>query len=284
MARHDLSAVTQWITAAAQEHGQGLPEHVMARLGISRRSALALLNKLVAAQWLAREGKRCHWSFVPGSLRQVVQRYALAGLQEDLPWQRDFAPHFSLPPAVAHMAEYALSELLSNVIDHSGGTHVAVSMRTTALHLQLLVSDDGCGVFERIQQRFGIGDPTVAMLELSQDKLTSSPDRQGGHGLFFTSRLADVFDLHANHRAFQCRGWDRHSWHPTKAVARDGTSIYIAINLDTPRTLDQLLRAHSRSGDGDGLESTCVPMQLTTAPQTGLESRAQVRRVCGTEP
>ncbi len=277
MARHDLSAVTQWITAAALEHGQGLPEHVMARLGISRRSALALLNKLVTAQWLAREGKSRHLSFVPGRLRQVVHRYALAGLQEDLPWQRDFAPHFSLPPAVARMAQHAFSELLDNVIEHSGGTHVAVSMRTTALHLQLLVSDDGCGVFERIQQRFGIGDSTMAMLELSKGKLTSAPDRHGGHGLFFTSRLADVFDVHANHRAFQCRGWDRHSWHPTKAVAREGTSIYIAINLDTPRTLDQVLQAHSRSAEGHGAESTCVPLPLTTGPQTRLVSRTQAK-------
>ena len=279
MARHDLSSVTQWITAAAQEHGQGLPEHVMARLGISRRSALALLNKLVTAQWLAREGKSRHWSFVPGSLRQVVHRYALAGLQEDLPWQRDFAPHFSLPPTVARMARHALSELLNNVLEHSGGQHVAVSLRTTILHLQLLVSDDGCGVFEHVQQSFGISDPTMAMLELSKGKLTSAPDRHGGHGLFFTSRLADVFDVHANHRAFQCRGWDHHSWHPTKAVARDGTSIYIAINLDTPRTLDQVLQAHSRSGEGHGVESTCVPLQLTTGPQTRLASRAQAKRV-----
>jgi anti-sigma regulatory factor (Ser/Thr protein kinase) len=279
MARHDLCAVTQWITAAAQEHGQGLPEHVMARLGISRRSALALLNKLVTAQWLAREGKSRHFSFVPGSLRQVVQRYALAALQEDLPWQRDFAPHFSLPPAVACMAQHVFSELLNNVIDHSGGTHVVVSMRTTALHLQLLVSDDGCGVFERVQQSFGIGDPTIAMRELSKGKLTSAPDRHAGHGLFFTSRLADVFHLHANHRAFQYRGWDCDSWHPTKAVARDGTSVYIAINLDTPRTLDQVLKAHNRSGEGYGLESTCVPLQLMTGPQTGVESRAQTKRM-----
>jgi len=279
MARHDLCAVTQWITAAVQEHGQGLPEHVMARLGISRRSALALLNKLVAAQWLAREGKSRRSSFVPGSLRQVVQRYALAGLQEDLPWQHDFAPHFSLPPALARMAQHAFSELLNNAIDHSGGTHVAVSMRTTALHLQLLVSDDGCGVFERIQQSFEIGDPATAMLELSKGKLTSAPDSHAGHGLFFTSRLADVFDLHANHRAFQYRGWDLHSWHPTKALARDGTSIYIAINLDTPRTLGQVLNAHSHSGEGHGFESTGVPLQPTTRPHTGPESRDHVKRM-----
>lgn len=152
-------------------------------------------------------------------------------------------------------------------------------MRTTALHLQLLVSDDGCGVFERIQQRFEIGDPTMAMLELSKGKLTSAPDSHAGHGLFFTSRLADVFDLHANHCAFQYRGWDCHNSHPTKAVAHDGTSVYIAINLDTPRTLDQALEAHSRSGEGHGVESTCVHLQLTTGPQSGLESRAQAKRM-----
>ncbi len=61
--------------------------------------------------------------------------------------------------------------------------------------------------FERIQQRFGVGDSAIAILDLSKDKLTSTPDRCGGHGMFFTSRQADVFDLHANHRA---RGRERH--------------------------------------------------------------------------
>ena len=53
--------------------------------------------------------------------------------------QRDFAPHFSLPPAVAHMAQHAFSELLNKVLDHSGGTHIALSMRTITLHLRLWV-------------------------------------------------------------------------------------------------------------------------------------------------
>jgi len=279
MARHDLQAVTQWITAAAREHGERLPEHVMARLGISRRSALALLNKLVAAQWLQRDGKRRQAPFRPGALKQVVQRYPLAGLQEDLPWQRDFAPSFELAPNVARMAQHAFTELLNNAIDHSGGTQVTVSVRQTGLHLQLLVSDDGIGVFSRIQQNFEIADPTLAMLELSKGKLTSAPDRHSGHGLFFTSRLADVFDLHANHRAFQYRGWDRRSWHNAKAVPRVGTSIYLAISLETPRTLDQVLRAHSSDGAGYGFDATSVPLQLMTGAQTGLESRAQAKRV-----
>jgi signal transduction histidine kinase len=46
------------------------------------------------------------------------------------------------------MAQHAFTELLNNAIDHSGGTQVTVSMRQTPLHLQLLVSDDGCGLFD----------------------------------------------------------------------------------------------------------------------------------------
>jgi hypothetical protein len=155
---------------------------------------------------------------------------------------------------------------------------------------------DGCTLADRVPTATGprvllglsnggnlamatLADPTLAMLELSKGKLTSSPDAHSGHGLFFTSRLADVFDLHANRRAFQYRGWDRRSWHTTKAIPRDGTSIYLAVNLDTARTLDSVLRAHSVKGDRYTFETTSVPLQLMTGLHTGLESRAQAKRV-----
>jgi anti-sigma regulatory factor (Ser/Thr protein kinase) len=279
MARVELAAVTQWITAAAQVHGADLSAVVMQRLSISRRSAMALLARLVAAQWLVREGSRRKPVFRPGALKQVVHRYALAGLQEDLPWQRDFAPFFELQPNVARMAQHAFSELLNNAIDHSGGESVTMSVRQTALHLQMLVSDDGCGVFERIQQNFDIADPSLAMLELSKGKLTSQPDHHSGHGLFFTSRLADMFDLHANHLAFQFRGWDHRSWYRGKPLARQGTSAYLAIALETPRTLDSVLRAHSADHAGYAFDTTLVPLQLIIGGHGGLESRAQAKRV-----
>jgi anti-sigma regulatory factor (Ser/Thr protein kinase) len=279
MNRTNLVAATQWITAAANQHGEQLVAHVMQRLACSRRSANALLKKLLANQWLVAEGspRKPHWK--PGALRQVVQRYPLAGLQEDLPWLRDFAPHFVLPVEVARMAQHAFTELLNNAIDHSGGSQVTVSMRQTAMHLQLLLSDDGCGLFQRIERAFDISDPALAMFELSKGKLTSEPDRHTGRGLFFTSRLADVFDLHANQTAFQYRGWDRRSWFKSRPIARQGTSIYMGFALDTTRTVDSVLRAYSADGEGYAFERTSVALQLIVDTQTGLESRAQAKRV-----
>jgi len=142
-----------------------------------------------------------------------------------------------------------------------------------------LVSDDGCGIFQRIERAFDIADPTLAMLELSKGKLTSDPDRHSGRGLFFTSRLADMFDLHANETAFQYRGWDKRNWFKGKPIPRQGSSIYLAIALDTTRTLDAVLRAHSLDGAGYGFDRTVVPLQLMVGGATGLESRAQAKRV-----
>ena len=281
--RIDLAPLTQWITAAALAHPADLPAHLMQRLGISRRRALRLLDQLVAAQWLQSSGTPRRPQHRPGALRQVVMRYPLAGLQEDAPWRRDFAPCFALPAEVQRMARHAFTELVNNAIDHSGGESVTVSMRQTPLQLQLLVSDDGIGLFERIDQSFAIDEPALAMLELAKGKLTSAPDWHSGHGLYFTSRLADVFDVHANAASFQCRGWQQPRWvAQTPAAAlrgRTGTSIYLAIALDTPRTLDAVLRDSSLAGDGYAFECTRVPLQVLAGGERALVSRAEARRV-----
>jgi anti-sigma regulatory factor (Ser/Thr protein kinase) len=233
-------------------------------------------------QWLSAQGTPRQRTYQPGPLRQVVQRYAITGLQEDQAWRRDFAPCFALPADVQRMAQHAFTELLNNAIDHSGGSEVTVSMRQTATQMQLLVSDNGCGVFGRIAEHFDITEPRLAMLELSKGKLTSLPERHSGHGLFFTSRLADVFDLHANGAAFQHREWESQQWCDGRSLGRlasRGTSIYMAIMLDTPRTLASVLRQHSADGQSCAFERTHVPLQLLCSHGVELISRADARRV-----
>jgi anti-sigma regulatory factor (Ser/Thr protein kinase) len=279
--RTALPAVTAWITEASLEHGASLAAHLMQRLAIGRSSATALLRRLVAAQWLQRSGPRHRPVYRPGALRQVVRTYALAGLQEDRPWRVDIAPCLELPPAVRRMAQHACTELLNNAVDHSGGNRVTLSVRQTPLHLQMLVSDDGCGVFDRIEQAFAIDEPRLAMFELSKGKLSSDPLRHRGHGLYFTAQLADIFDLHANGVAFQRRtGTDAVAgrWRDTRSLARAGSSIYWAVALDTPRTLASVLEAHSGGRPGCPFELTRVPLHLL-ADGGVLASRAEARRV-----
>ena len=279
MSRIDLTALTTWITAAATAHPRQLPEKLAELTGVQRNTAVRRLRQLINLQWLTRTGSGRDARYAPGALRQIVRHYALDGLGEDLPWSRDFAPYFTLPPNVLRLTQHAFCELLNNAIDHSDGTGATISLRQTPSHVQLLVSDDGCGVFDKICHTFALEDPQIAMLELSKGKLTTQPERHTGHGLYFTSRLADVFDLHANEHAFQHRSWEGTGWRSGSPMNRQGTSVYVSIALDTPRTLESVMNRHSLDGAGVHFERTAVPLQLAVTSQAGLESRAQARLV-----
>jgi hypothetical protein len=88
MARIALSDLTPWITEAVLAHPQDLPACVSQRLNISRTSARTQLNKLVEAQWLARDGVSRKAVYKPGALRQVVRRYPLQGCRKTCPGRR----------------------------------------------------------------------------------------------------------------------------------------------------------------------------------------------------
>jgi len=284
MTRLALDHLTLWITAAAREHSLDLAAHLEERTGCSHRAAVAALRRLVEANWLSRSGTARRPVYGPGLLRQVARSYTLYGLQEDIPWQRDFAPNFDLPKHVARMIQHGFTELVNNAADHSGGSSVTVSLRQTPSHVQLLVSDDGCGVFDKICEAFDIADAQHAMLELSKGRLTSQPEMHTGRGLFFSSQLADVFDIHANNTAFQRRAWESGGWQKGKPLPRQGSSIYMAIALDTKRTLDQVLEAWSIDGTGIEFDQTTIHLRLLAGPGQPLDSRAQARRVVARLP
>lgn len=140
------------------------------------------------------------------------------------------------------------------------------------------MSDDGQGLFEHIREFFAIDDPELAMLELSKGKLTSLPDCHTGRGLFFSSQLADVFEIHANGSKFQRRAWEEGRWHGGRPLERQGTSVYASIALDTTRTFDSVLSNWSIDRGGVDFDCTRVPLRFLLNEGVALDSRAQARR------
>lgn len=278
MARTRISDLQPWAASAAIAHPRDLGAHLAAARGISRSTAARLLRGLVESGWLTREG-RTRPLYRPGVLREVTRTYALAGLDEQVPWERDFEPCFALAPNVQALAHHAFTELLNNCADHSGGTRVTVSMRQNRTHLHLLVGDDGCGVFDRISQAFGIDDPRLALLELSKGKLTTQPERHTGRGLYFSSRLFDVFDLYANDLVYQHSHWQRRDWLSSNPLRRPGTTIFMSVALNSTRTLQEVFAAHAGHSGGVNFARTVVPMRLARLGEELLESRAQAKRL-----
>jgi len=266
------------ITARAVANPSHLCAELATQFGVSRSTMAKWLRMLIDEGWITREGKS-RPVYKPAVLRDVSRSYALAGLDEQTPWELDFAPCFSLPDHITRLAHHAFTELLNNCVDHSGGTKVSISMRQNHTHLHLLIRDDGCGVFQRIQSEFHIPSPQIALLELSKGKLTTQPDRHTGRGLFFTSRLFDVFDLYANQLTYQHSHWQRRDWLKANPLAVSGTAIFMSLALNSTRTLDDVFAAHARSAEDRTFSRTEVHMRLAHASGEQLESRAQAKRI-----
>ena len=274
-----LKELKTQITAKAVANPTHLCAELAAQFGVSRSTMGKWLRQLMDEGWITREGKS-HPVYHPALLRDVSRGYDLASLDEQTPWERDFAPCFDLPSNIRRLAHHAFTELLNNAVDHSGGSRVSISMRQNRTHLHLLIRDDGCGVFARIQEAFAIDTPQQALLELSKGKLTSQPEFHTGRGLFFTSRLFDVFDLYANHLTYQHSHWQRREWLRANPLAVQGTAVFMSIALNSTRTLDEVFAAHSRGSQDFSFARTEVALRLAIgAEDQTLESRAQGKRI-----
>ena len=118
-------------------------------------------------------------------LAEVSRGYPREGLEEDVVWRELVAPVVArLPENVLGIWQYAVTEMINNAIDHSGAAEVRVEARRNELATEVLVADEGEGIFVKIQRALGLHDPREAILELAKGKLTTAPERHTGEGIF----------------------------------------------------------------------------------------------------
>lgn len=165
--------------------------------GISRQAAHRHLAALVRGKELLLEGagRGARYRAAPGAA--VRLRYRRRGLAEDDVWADAEArvPRLrGLPDNVQRILHYALTELVNNAIDHSGGRRVEVLFPPPAKSVVFEVRDDGVGIFDHVRRRLRLPDRLSAIQELSKGKVTTAPAKHSGEGLFFVSKIADYFE------------------------------------------------------------------------------------------
>lgn len=165
-------------------------------LSVSRQTAHARLKAMVEAGVLVREGAGRGSRYRLAEREPHVFRYPRAGLEEDRVWSElvERVPPLGALTGQAQAAySYALTELVNNAVDHSGATVVEIRVEPQSDALNLEVLDDGVGIFRHVAEGLGLGSVIEAAQELSKGKTTTMADRHTGEGIFFTSKVADVF-------------------------------------------------------------------------------------------
>lgn len=171
---------------------------VAAALRISRQAAHRHLAALVLEGRLVAEGKGRAAHYRDAGRLPVSRRYPRAVIAEDKVWEELASSYHelgALPREARSVFQYAFTEMLNNAIEHSGSREVEVSFEAIPRGLAFEIVDEGRGVFANLRGTLHLTSDLEALQELSKGKLTTLPAGHTGEGIFFTSKVADRFEL-----------------------------------------------------------------------------------------
>jgi len=254
------------------------------RFKISRQAVNAHLNRLVTEGSLTESGATRSKSYQLAPLVNWEEKYYLRGSPvpaEDQIWRADVEKVLGpLPDNVRKIWNFGFSEMFNNAIDHSEGSTVIVHISKTAVSTEMVIADNGVGIFRKIQQAMALQDERHALFELSKGKLTTDPTRHSGEGIFFTSRAFDSFDILSGAVYFSHRFGKEEDWITEALKPRDGgTAVFLRLSNHSSRSLSKVYDQYTDGPDDYGFNKTVVPVYLAQYGNDQLISRSQAKRV-----
>jgi anti-sigma regulatory factor (Ser/Thr protein kinase) len=272
-------AVRHYILTNVEEHPRDISKLTAEQFSISKQAVNRHVGKLIHDGLLSKEGRAWTITYRLLTLSKWSQAYPLTSpLDEYDVWEKDVRPVVGdLPENVADIWRYGFTEMLNNAIDHSGGKNVIVKIKKTAVNTEMVISDDGVGIFRKIQNALNLSDERHAVLELAKGKLTTDKTRHSGEGIFFTSRIFDSFDIISGGVFFSHEFGSLEDW-ILERNSISGTTIWLKIDDHSLRDRGRVYEEHGTPGEFS-FDKTVVPVRLAQYGSDDLVSRSQAKRL-----
>ena len=272
--------VRRYILDNVEKNNTSISKATAAHFGITRQAVNKHLQRLTEENELTEAGKTRNRTYKLSPQVEWRRTFRIEpGLSEGDVWTQDVKPALGhLPDNVMEIWHHGFTEMFNNAIDHSGGATIFVQIRKTAAGAEMLISDDGIGIFKKIQMALKLLDERHSVLELAKGKFTTDPKRHSGEGIFFTSRMFDLFDILSGGVYFSHEIGAFGDWIAERDKFDSGTSVWMKIHNHTARTVRKIFDQFS-GGDDYKFEKTIVPVKLAKYGDDNLISRSQAKRL-----
>ncbi len=272
--------IRRFILEQVAKHPSDISKITAEKFGITRQAVNKHLQRLTSEFSLTESGKTRNRAYKLCPLQEWQSAYLISPeLAEDVVWTNDIrAVLGQLPDNVLNIWHYGFTEMFNNAIDHSAGSDIYVHIRKTAVDTEMLLRDNGIGIFKKIQTALGLLDERHAILELHKGKLTTDPQHHTGEGIFFTSRMFDSFDILSGGVYFCPEFGKAEDWIMERDKFANGTTVWMKIHNHTARTSKRIFDQFS-GGEDYGFNKTVVPVRLVKYGNDQLISRSQAKRL-----
>jgi anti-sigma regulatory factor (Ser/Thr protein kinase) len=278
--RQRTVSIRQFIIQMVRHHPADIAAVVGEKFGISRQAANRHLQELCDSKVLSSTGRTSSRRYELRPLAEVSLELPVSeALEEDVPWTQEIRPKLNnVPQNVVDICAYGFTEMLNNVIDHSESPAVSLDVLYTAESVSISIVDRGVGIFKKIKKAINLNDEREAILELAKGKLTTDPARHTGEGIFFTSRMVDLFYIWSGNLCFTHIRPDSDWLIEVDREEVEGTTIQMVVALKSTLSPKDLFDEYA-SGEDLTFSKTHVPIRLAQYGSDNLLSRSQAKRV-----
>ncbi len=170
---------------------------------VSRQTVALEIGKLVKAGKLLKGGStRGAFYFLPQNLKNNGEQIKKKMLNKNLEEHRVFVELRdkstaikNLPENVFSIVQYGFDEMLNNAIEHSTSKNIEVQINKNMENISFIIRDFGIGAFRNIMKKRHLKSELEAIQDVLKGKVTTAPHAHSGEGIFFTSKVMDVFIL-----------------------------------------------------------------------------------------
>lgn len=261
-------------------------------LGVSRNYAHLLLQRLREEGLVVLVGKTNQARYILGSdktavlrakksVRHIFLRFINSDLDEDAILKRieqETGIFIDTRENIQRIVRHGFTEMVNNAIDHSKSRTIEIDCRKTETAVTFVVRDFGIGIFNNVRDKFRLPGTLAAVQEILKGKATTDPKNHTGEGVFFTSKIADVFVIDSFEKRLTINNLLPDIFIADRKTIK-GTRVSFSIHLSSRRDLAGVFNAFTgNGGDGAGFDKTRITVKLFQFGQD-LPSRSEAKRV-----
>lgn len=174
--------------------------------------------------------------------------------------------------------DYAFSEMLNNAIEHSHSKFINIKVIKQNNNLVFEIIDNGIGVFNSVMKKRKLETEIEAIQDLLKGKTTTAPKFHSGEGIFFTSKISDMFILESFNYKLRIDNIIKDVFIEPREREYHGTKVKFMIFLESKKHLNQIFKKYQTGRSDYAFDKTEIQVKLYTLGTIYI-SRSQARRI-----
>ena len=255
-------------------------------LNVSRQYVSSVLSKMVTTGSLIRAGTG---EFIYYALpekasvlfTEITKKLKNENLSEDIVFQEleNQSPIIkNLPENISSILFYAFTEMLNNAIDHSQSKNIVVSLHNKDGLIEFTVEDFGVGAFRNVMTKKKLKSELAAIQDLLKGKTTTAPQAHSGEGIFFTSKIGDLFILESFGYRLRLDNQLPDVFIEEISNKKRGTKVIFQLSAGSKKHLNDVFKEFQTDASEYAFDKTEVQVKLYTMGTIYI-SRSQARRI-----